>query len=217
MNYLRMKEVNTLFKMEAYPIMLNIRGKATVVIGGGVIAYKRINNLLKAGAKVTVISPDVHANIKALYIENKISWFQKKFQQQDIKSAFIVIAATNNKMINEKVAATASYHQLINVVDNPELSNFHVPAKLSRGDLTITVATNGASPILAREIRNELGELFDDSYVDYVAFLKKAREKVQKHIIDKTERRELLEQVMDLKYKELIQEQLAFLASLDNE
>ena len=118
--------------MKSYPIMLNIEDKAVVVVGGGLIAYRKMVGLLEAGAYVTVISPVIHAKIERLFMDNKIAWKDKLFEPDDLDSALIVIAATNSEIVNTFVASSASKNQLINIVDNPMLSTFHVPAKLTR-------------------------------------------------------------------------------------
>ena len=151
-------------KMRSYPIMLNIEDKAVVVVGGGLIAYRKMVGLLQAGAYVTVISPVIHTKVEQLVFENKSLGKINCSNRDDLDSALIVIAATNSEMVNTFVASSAGKHQLVNVVDNPQLSTFHVPAKLTRGDLTISVATGGASPTLSKSIRDELAEIYDESY-----------------------------------------------------
>ena len=168
--------------MKSYPIMLDLTNKAVVVIGGGRIAYRKIVGLLQAGAKITVISPEINPKIEELIIAERITWHKKEFEQDDLDSAFIVIAATDNHLVNNQVALSAGVHQLVNVVDDQSLSNFHVPAKLTRGNLTISVATGGASPTLAKVIRDEFAEVYDDSYEDYLVFLRQVTIKI-KHTI----------------------------------
>ena len=163
--------------------MLNIKDKAVVVVGGGLIAYRKMVGLLQAGACVTVISPMIHSKIEKLYAENRIAWKNKLFEPDDLDSALIVIAATNSEMVNKFVAFSAGKYQLVNIVDNPELSTFHVPAKLTRGDLTISVATGGASPTLSKSIRDELAVIYDESYGDYLEFLTLSREKVKQFYV----------------------------------
>ncbi|AMQ06312.1 precorrin-2 dehydrogenase/sirohydrochlorin ferrochelatase family protein [Sporosarcina psychrophila] len=197
--------------MKSYPIMLNIEGKAVVVVGGGLIAYRKITGLLQAGAYITVISPVIHSKIEQLFIENKISWKNKLFEPVDLDSTLIVIAATNSEIVNTFVASSAGKHQLVNIVDNPELSTFHVPAKLSRGDLTISVATGGGSPTLSKSIRDELALIYDDTYGDYLEFLTLSREKVKNSIFDQTIKMKLLKAITNDTYRQSNNMQNAFL------
>jgi len=191
--------------------MLNIEDKAVVVVGGGLIAYRKIDGLLQAGAYVTVISPVIHSEIEQLFVENKIAWKNKLFEPDDLDSALIVIAATNNEMVNTFVASSAGKYQLVNIVDNPELSTFHVPAKLTRGDLTISVATGGASPTLSKSIRDELAVIYEDSYGDYLKFLTLSREKVKHSMLDQTIKTKLLKAITNDTYRKSINMQNAFL------
>ena len=197
--------------MKSYPIMLNIEGKAVVVVGGGLIAYRKVTGLLQAGAYITVISPGIHSKIEQLFIENKISWKNKLFEPVDLDSALIVIAATNSEIVNTFVASSAGKHQLVNIVDNPELSTFHVPAKLTRGDLTISVATGGGSPTLSKSIRDELAVIYDDTYGDYLEFLTLSREKVKHSIFDQTIKTKLLKAITNDTYRQSNNMQNAFL------
>ncbi len=188
--------------MEAYPLMLNIKGKQAVVIGGGKIAYRKINRLLRSGAQVTVISPSVNVEIKQLVKRGKIDWDQREFESNDVLHALIVIAATNDQQLNRFISQITSPTQLVNVVNDPEAGNFHVPASFSRGDLSIAIATNGASPTLARHIRDELALIYDDSYEPYVEFLQQARKKIQQsETLEASEKKELLTKVASESYR----------------
>ena len=197
--------------MKSYPIMLNIEDKNAVVVGGGLIAYRKVIGLLQAGAGITVISPVIHSKIEQLFIENKIAWKNKMFEPDDLDDAMIIIAATNNEMVNTFVASSAGKHQLVNIVDNSELSTFHVPAKLTRGDLTITVATDGASPTLSTSIRDEIALIYDDSYSDYLEFLTLSRKKVKHSTLNQTTKTQLLKTITNETYRQSINVRNAFL------
>jgi len=191
--------------------MLNIEDKAVVVVGGGLIAYRKMVGLLQAGAYVTVISPVIHTKVEQLVFENKVAWKDKLFEPDDLDSALIVIAATNSDIVNTFVASSASKHQLVNIVDDPQLSTFHVPAKLTRGELTISVATGGASPTLSKSIRDELAVIYDDSYSVYLKFLMLSREKVKHSTFDQTIKNNLLKAITNETYRKSTNMQNAFL------
>lgn len=197
--------------MKSYPIMLNIQDKKVVIVGGGRIAYRKIVSLLEAGAQITVISPMIHIKIEKLIAENRILWKKKVFEPDDLECAFIVIAATNNEKVNAHVASSVSAYQLVNVVDNQEISTFHVPAKLTRGDLTISVATSGASPTLAKVIRDELALIYDNSYERYLEFLSQARIMVKNSDCNPATKIQLLKVITGKAYRESVQMQQAFL------
>lgn len=195
--------------------MLNIEDKAVVIVGGGLVAYRKMVGLLQAGACVTVISPKIHLKIEKLFTENRIAWKNKLFEPSDLDSALIVIAATNSEMVNKFVASSAGKFQLVNIVDNPELSTFHVPAKLTRGDLTISVATGGASPTLSKNIRDELAVIYDEPYGDYLEFLTLSRAKVKDSMLDQTTKTKLLKAITHETYRQSNNMQNAFLEIID--
>ncbi|MCG7334546.1 NAD(P)-binding protein [Sporosarcina sp. ACRSM] len=201
--------------MEAYPIMLSIKGKEAVVVGGGTIAYRKMIGLLQAGALVTVVSPELHEKVEQLYLEARIEWKKKEFEPTDIASAWLVIAATNSHVVNELVALSAQNHQLLNIVDNPEASNFHVPAKLTRGDLTISVATAGASPTLAKTIRDELSLIYDDSYKDYLQFLAEVREKIRHSTLEHTTKMHYIKESTEDTFRQSKEKQQDFIEKID--
>lgn len=202
--------------MKSYPIMLDIRDKKVIVVGGGRIAYRKIINLVQSGAQITVISPEIDRNIVELIIANQIVWRKKRFERADLDYAFIVIAATDNEQVNEYVALSVGTNQLVNVVDNPALSTFHVPAKLTRGDLTISVATGGSSPTLAKVIRDELAEVYDDSYRSYLEFLFQSRLRIKRANLSSTTRMYLLKVITDEAYRRSTHIQQAFLEMMED-
>ena len=201
--------------MGSYPIMLNIKDKAVVVVGGGLIAYRKMVGMLQAGACVTVISPMIHSEIEKLYAQNRVAWKNKLFEPDDLDSALIVIAATNSETVNKYVASSAGKFKLVNIVDNPELSTFHVPAKLTRGDLTISVATGGASPTLSKSIRDEIAVIYDESYGNYLEFLTQSREKVKQSMLDQKIKTKLLKAITDETYRKSNKMRKSFLEIID--
>lgn len=174
--------------------MLQIEGKEAVVFGGGVIATRKVEKLVKAGARVTVIAPTLTERLMQLVNHGEIHWEKRKFLKDDVKSAFIVIAATNDREVNAQIYDAAK-NKLINVVDRPELCTFHVPATVERGHLTIAISTDGISPTVAKEIKKELYSLYDESYVHYLRFLKKVRENVLQQLKDEKTRKIILQKV----------------------
>lgn len=203
--------------MKSYPVMLDINDKQAVVVGGGRIAYRKVIGLLQAGAKITIISPEITKGIEELMISHQIIWHKKVFERTDLDFAFIVIAATDSEQVNKHVALSVAAHQLINVVDHQVLSTFHVPAKLTRGDLTISVATDGASPTLAKVIRDELAEVYDESYEKYLEFLSQARLKINHTDLSSEIKIDLLKTITDEVYRKSTYIQQAFLEMIEDE
>ena len=117
--------------MDALPIFLKIKGKPCLVVGGGDIAERKIDLLIRAGADVTVIAPKLGASVIELLKKQEISWIQGIFDSKLVHGYAIVIAATNDKKVNSKVSESAKQNQIpVNVVDQPELCSFTVPSIL---------------------------------------------------------------------------------------
>jgi len=195
--------------------MLDMAGKPAVVIGGGSVALRKIKRLLTSGASITVISPDICSELCELWQTNTFTWKQKQFEAEDIADAFLIIAAANHKAVNRLVAAVTKPNQLLNVVDDPRAGNFHVPASLQRGKLTIAVGTDGASPHLAKNIRNQIGEQYGEEFIKYLQFLDTVRDfLLHCPSVSKTLKRALLEETADLTYMKSIEKQQSLLLYL---
>jgi len=175
-----------------YPIMLRLEGKIVVVIGGGKVAERKAGTLLGTGASISVVSPEATAAIKGWSLEGRIVWKQKSFSAEDLQDAFMIFAATDVKEINQSIKAMAGQHQLVTVADNPEASDFYLPSHFQRGRMSIAVSTGGASPILAREIREQLERQFGEKYEDYLDFLYSKRQWILKWVKDSSLKRKLL-------------------------
>lgn len=164
---------------EYYPVFLNLKNKLCVVIGGGKVAERKVISLLKAGAKVKIISPEVTETLKKLIQTRDIQWEKRPYQEEDLKEAFLVIAATSSPEVQVRVFQEAEEKGIpCNVVDKPELCSFIVPSVVQRGDLLIAISTGGASPAVARRIREKLESLFGEEYTIYLRLMRKIREKV---------------------------------------
>lgn len=188
--------------MSHYPFMLDLCNKKAVVIGGGPVALRKIRSLLKAKARIVVVSPEAVDGIQELADEGRLHWRRKRFEAEDVTDASVVFAATNDRKVNEAAAGAASAHQWVNVADRPELGNLHMPSVLKRGRLTIAVSTGGASPKLARRICNEISETYDDSYGGYVEFLSKCREIIKPANLSSQQKESLLIQLLEPKYRD---------------
>ena len=137
-----------------YPVVLRTAGKLCVVIGGGEVARRKVQGILAAGARVRVIAPYLHPELQAL---PGIELECRPFLPDDLAGAFLVFAATNDRSVNAEVAAAARQQgALVNSVDDPQGSDFHLPAILQRGELTVAVSSGGGSPAFAAQLRDRL-------------------------------------------------------------
>ena len=183
--------------MVYYPINLNLHGRKVVVIGGGRIAERKITGLIEAMAAVTVVSPKLTPELMMYAEEGKLIWKEKDFTAEDIQDAFLVIAATNQPEINLAIKKAAAPHQLVSLVDNPEESDFILPAVVNQGKLSITVSTSGASPILAKKIKQEIADQFGPEYKEYVDFLYSCRKRILEKIDDPKIKKLLLSEITE--------------------
>ncbi|ACK62527.1 MULTISPECIES: NAD(P)-binding protein [Bacillus] len=198
-----------------YPLTVRVNEKRVVVIGGGKVAGFKIIPLLKQGADIVVISPELDANLVKLVEEKKIRWYQREYEKSDIKSAFLVVAASSDSILNEQVAEDAAENQLVNVITNPESGNVHFPAAIHRGLLNIAVSTGGASPKLAKKIRDDIANKYDETYESYLDFLYEVRLKLKDLQLEKRERNILLQEVLKSVYVQNEGKRESFLRELE--
>ncbi len=143
--------------MNYYPVCLNIAGRPCLVIGGGRVAERKVGGLLDCGADVCVISPLLAPGLRLLYEQGVISWRQRGYESDDVRGAFLVMAATDDHEVQDMVVADCVRHNIpLNVADVPDKCNFILPALVRRGSLSIAISTSGKSPALARELKERL-------------------------------------------------------------
>ncbi len=147
--------------MKYYPVYLDIRGRSCLVVGGGQVGTRKVQTLLKCGAMVRVISPEVTPRLAALAEQGHIELTQRNYQSNDLDRAFLVIGATDNQALNQQIHKDAEAAQrLCNIADQPELCNFVLPSIVNQGDLSIAISTAGKSPAFAKHLRRQLEGLF---------------------------------------------------------
>ena len=198
-----------------YPLTVRVDKKRVVVIGGGKVAGFKIIPLLKQGADIVVVSTELDANLVKLVEEKQILWYQREYEKSDIKDAFLVVAATSDSVLNEQIAEDAAVNQLVNVITNPESGNVHFPAAIHRGLLNVAVSTGGASPKLAKKIRDDIANKYDEKYESYLDFLYEVRLKVKELQVEKRQKNILLQEVLKSIYVQSEQKRELFLQELE--
>ncbi|MBI3585385.1 MAG: bifunctional precorrin-2 dehydrogenase/sirohydrochlorin ferrochelatase [Nitrospinae bacterium] len=181
-----------------YPAYLDIKDKRCLVVGGGAVAERKVNSLLKCGAKVSVVSPDLTKRLKELNSEREIKFLKGEFKEKYLKDIFLVIGATDKSNVNFKVYESANKKNiLVNIVDSPELCNFIVPSVVERGALTIAVSTGGKSPALSKKLRKELEDRYGFEYAKFLNLMGNLRKRISSEIMDKRKREEIYKNLVD--------------------
>jgi len=167
-------------EMGYYPVLLDLAGRRCVMVGGGIIAGRRVDGLLTAGARVTVIRPRLTRTLAALAAEGRIDHEAREYRDGDLDGADLAFVATDAGEVNAAVAREARARGVwINAADDPARCTFILPALVRRGDLTVAVATGGSSPALARAIREELETYLTDDYATLASIAAEARREVR--------------------------------------
>ena len=163
-----------------YPAYLNLAGKKCVILGGGTIAQGKIAGLRDAGAVITIISPDATAGIQRAAQNGHVQWLEREYQPGDLEGAFIAVAATNVWHVNREIYDEAEkLGVLLNVVDDPDLCTFIAPSVVKRDPVTLAISTGGASPALARKLRETLADHPALEWADLAGVLARARQEVK--------------------------------------
>jgi precorrin-2 dehydrogenase / sirohydrochlorin ferrochelatase len=148
-----------------YPVMLALEGRACLVVGGGAVAARKIRGLLDAGARVTVVSPSLSPAARDLAREGRLRWWPRDYAAGDVSGFALVMVTTDDRAANARVVAEARARSVwVNCADDPEQCDFALPSVLRRGLLTVAVSTGGASPTVARLVREELEAILPPEY-----------------------------------------------------
>lgn len=164
-----------------YPVFLKLTDKRCVIIGGGTVAEGKIAKLKETGAQVTIISPEATPTIQRLAKKGVVEWNPREYQPGDLEGAFLGIAATDVRRVNQQISQEAEeLGVVLNVVDDPDLCAFIAPSIVERGPVTVAISTGGASPALARKLRETLADAPALEWADLAYVLSKARKDLKK-------------------------------------
>lgn len=182
--------------MDYFPIFFNLKGQDCLVVGAGDIAARKIELLLRAGAKITVIARDIGGAVAAMQASHSLTLQQTSFASTDLRQFRLIVSATDDAETNALVAKTASEQGIpVNVVDNPGLSSFIFPAIVDRSPIVIAVSSGGAAPVLARLLRAKIESVIPPAYGRLAGLAEKFRDKVKQHIKIPPQRRIFWENV----------------------
>jgi precorrin-2 dehydrogenase/sirohydrochlorin ferrochelatase len=176
-----------------YMACLNLEGRRCVVVGGGRVGLEKASGLATCGAAVTVVSPALHDG----FAELDVAWVRRRYRRRDLSGVFLVIAATSDPTVNAAVHRDAEARgMLCNVADVPELCNFILPAVHREGPIAVAVSTGGASPALAKRLRDECAALLRPEHAELAEELRAMRPAVKERFRSYEERRDHFEQIV---------------------
>ena len=191
--------------MQYLPIFADLKQRPCLVVGGGEIAFRKARMLLKAGAAVKVVSPEINANFQSLVEKGDITYLAQGFKPQQLDGVFLAIAATDSKAINALVYQSANSRQvLVNVVDDTKRCSFIVPSIVDRSPLIVAISSSGKAPVLARLIREKLEALLPQHLGKMAQISGQFRSRLKESLSSITERRKFWENAFNGRFSELV-------------
>ena len=184
--------------MDYFPLSFDLKQRPCLVVGGGEIARRKIDLILRAGAKITVVSPVLIEELESLRAQGIIDHLARKFEEQDLDGKYLVISATENTLVNERVSQLANQRQLpVNVVDSPDLSTVIFPAIIDRSPLLISVSSGGKAPVMVRKVRELLEATVPQHFARLAGYLGEVRSRMKQTYSDIDERRKVTENFVE--------------------
>jgi precorrin-2 dehydrogenase / sirohydrochlorin ferrochelatase len=177
-----------------YMACLDLEGADCLVVGGGSVGLEKARGLLEAGARVTVVAPELDGGFDCL----PAAQLRREFEDGDLHGRRLVIAATSDRRVNEAVFAAAEARNVFcNVADVPELCSFILPAVHREGPITVAVSTGGASPALAQWIRSRIAELIGPEHARLAEQLRDLRPWAKRNLASYEERRVYFQRLVE--------------------
>ena len=184
--------------MSYFPFFVDISDRECLIVGGGKIAYRKACAVLKYGAKVLVVAPEICEEFELLKKEytGAVKTWQREFTDSDTDNRFFVIAATDDEKIDKKVSEICfKKNILVNTVDRKEYCNFYFPSIVKKGDIVVGVSSGGKSPVLARELRKKIENAIPDNLEKINVWLGKLRPYIKENIPEEEKRKEVFEKI----------------------
>lgn len=180
--------------MHLFPIYVNLEKRKCLVVGGGKVAERKVENLMEYGAVIRVVSPEVEPGLQRMAEEGRIELRCREFQKGDLEQIFIAFVATDQNSINQEVVdACRDRGILVNAVDDPPRCDFYVPSIVRQGSLVLAISTEGKSPAFARRLRQQLETIITPEYGEFVDLLGEVRQALKSQVPDIEKRKEILE------------------------
>lgn len=184
--------------MQYLPVCMQLRHSPVVLIGAGTVATRKARLLLRAGASLNVVAPEITPELEQLLADHGGSWQRATYRETDVHGRVLVVAATPDRAVNEQIHADAIALNIpVNVVDSPELCTFIFPSIVDRDPLIIAISSSGRSPVLARQLRRKFESMIPAGYGRLAEFAGRLRQRVKEALPAETPRRLFWEQVME--------------------
>ena len=184
--------------MQALPIFFNIAQRPCIVIGGGDVATRKVIMLRKAQGQVIVISPELCEELREMHAQGEIDYVPAEFHAEQLTSACLVIAATDDEAVNEAVSVAAKRLNIpVNVVDAPALCTFTMGSVIDRSPVVIAISSEGNAPVLARHIRSKIETMLPAAYGRIAAIAGEFRDQVKAKFSNLPARRRFWEDVLN--------------------
>src|SRR5690625_2324767 len=191
-----------------FPFFAQLENRLTLVVGGGVVAQRKIKLLLKAKARIEVVARQPNAWIQALAQTRQLRLHTRAFKESDLNAVWLVVVATDQEQTNEKIAALAAQRQIFaNVVDDPQLSSVQVPALIDRAPLSVAVSSAAAAPMVARFLRQKIETMVGETWGPFTQWLAEQRARICQAVPDLGKRRVLYEWLIEGPAFEAVQAQ----------
>jgi uroporphyrin-III C-methyltransferase / precorrin-2 dehydrogenase / sirohydrochlorin ferrochelatase len=184
--------------MQLYPLFADLSDRPVLVVGGGDVAARKTAMLLRAGARVTVGAPVLVPELRELAQQGRITYRAGAYQSDWQDGMWLVVAATRSRPLNTRIASEGHAHQrLVNVVDDPALSSFQVPAVIDRSPLLVAISSSGAAPMLARRLRERIESLLDPALGSLLQLAQRYRTRIRTRHTDLASRRRFYDWLHD--------------------
>jgi precorrin-2 dehydrogenase/sirohydrochlorin ferrochelatase len=163
-----------------YPIFVELEGRPVVVIGGGRVAEEKVRGLLAGGARVTIVSPTLSRALRRLLDEGHVQWRARPYREGDLNGFDICMVATDDPAVNARVAAEGRRRRVwVNAADDPANCDFILPSVVRQGKVVVAASTGGASPALARRLREELTDFLSEDFAPLAELLREVRSELR--------------------------------------
>lgn len=181
--------------MAYFPFYIDIEKKDILVVGGGAVALRKVENLLPFNPVITVVSPEICNEIVNLGVKT----VKRVFADSDLDGVFCVISATNNSQVNEHIYRLCSEKNIpVNTVDDKERCTFIFPALVKENGITAGITTSGKSPVYAKYVKEQLIQLLENINADTVDVLWKYRAAIKASINNEEERKEIFTRLLNM-------------------